>query len=233
MDEADVLGDSIAILADGRLRCCGSSLFLKRAFGVGYQLSIEKTVGQRHGNSRDNDLESVSRIRSADEETNYNEKVKVIVQGSVQNAAILTTAAGEMRFQLPMAGCKKFVPMLQRLDAEVAHGHIGSYGLSLTTLEEVFILVSRGESVGGQDKMDSSQHLSLTKGVTALVEDDFERDKVFMRHVRALFKKRWLNFKRDRKAWLFTTILPSLVVFIGFLFSDSLDVFAIWFLVVL
>ena len=28
-DEADFLGDRIAIMADGQLRCCGSSLFLK------------------------------------------------------------------------------------------------------------------------------------------------------------------------------------------------------------
>ncbi len=29
MDEADLLGDRIAIMADGRLKCSGSSLFLK------------------------------------------------------------------------------------------------------------------------------------------------------------------------------------------------------------
>lgn len=28
-DEADLLGDRIAIMADGQLRCCGSALFLK------------------------------------------------------------------------------------------------------------------------------------------------------------------------------------------------------------
>ena len=42
MDEADVLGDRIAIMADGRLQCVGSSLFLKNKYGVGYQLSIVK-----------------------------------------------------------------------------------------------------------------------------------------------------------------------------------------------
>ena len=29
-DEADYLGDRIAIMADGELRCCGSSMFLKK-----------------------------------------------------------------------------------------------------------------------------------------------------------------------------------------------------------
>lgn len=33
MDEADVLGDRIAIMVQGTLRCCGSSVFLKRLYG--------------------------------------------------------------------------------------------------------------------------------------------------------------------------------------------------------
>merc|ERR1712185_818628 len=40
MDEADVLGDRIAIMARGRLRCVGSGRFLKRHFGKGYLLSL-------------------------------------------------------------------------------------------------------------------------------------------------------------------------------------------------
>jgi ABC-type multidrug transport system ATPase subunit len=34
MDEADLLGDRIAIMADGQLQCCGSSLFLKGKYGT-------------------------------------------------------------------------------------------------------------------------------------------------------------------------------------------------------
>ena len=33
MDEADLLGDRIAIMADGIVKCCGSSLFLKNKYG--------------------------------------------------------------------------------------------------------------------------------------------------------------------------------------------------------
>jgi ABC-type multidrug transport system ATPase subunit len=42
MDEADILGDRIAIMAEGKVKCCGSSLFLKKRFGVGYNLVIAK-----------------------------------------------------------------------------------------------------------------------------------------------------------------------------------------------
>ena len=40
MDEADYLGDRIAIMGEGKIRTCGSSLYLKKTFGVGYSLNI-------------------------------------------------------------------------------------------------------------------------------------------------------------------------------------------------
>ncbi|GIY86928.1 ATP-binding cassette sub-family A member 2 [Caerostris extrusa] len=43
MDEADVLGDRIAIICNGQLRCCGTPLFLKNNLGDGYHLYIVKT----------------------------------------------------------------------------------------------------------------------------------------------------------------------------------------------
>jgi ATP-binding cassette subfamily A (ABC1) protein 3 len=34
MDEADILGDRIAIMAEGVVKCCGSSMFLKKLYGI-------------------------------------------------------------------------------------------------------------------------------------------------------------------------------------------------------
>lgn len=42
MDEADILGDRIGIMASGKLTALGSSIFLKNRFGVGYNLVIVK-----------------------------------------------------------------------------------------------------------------------------------------------------------------------------------------------
>jgi ABC-type multidrug transport system ATPase subunit len=44
---ADLLGDRIAIMADGELKCCGSSLFLKRHYGVGYTLVVVRQDQQQ------------------------------------------------------------------------------------------------------------------------------------------------------------------------------------------
>ena len=43
MDEADILGDRIAIISAGKLCCCGSSLFLKGRYGGGYYLTLART----------------------------------------------------------------------------------------------------------------------------------------------------------------------------------------------
>jgi ABC-type multidrug transport system ATPase subunit len=34
MDEADILGDRVAIMVRGTLQCCGSSVFLKQIYGL-------------------------------------------------------------------------------------------------------------------------------------------------------------------------------------------------------
>ena len=47
MDEADILGDRICIMAEGNVQCCGSSLFLKNRFGAGYNLVLAKKADAR------------------------------------------------------------------------------------------------------------------------------------------------------------------------------------------
>ncbi|KFM72238.1 ATP-binding cassette sub-family A member 3, partial [Stegodyphus mimosarum] len=42
MEEADVLGDRVAIMAEGEIQCVGSPMFLKKKFGTGYHLHIVK-----------------------------------------------------------------------------------------------------------------------------------------------------------------------------------------------
>jgi len=42
MDEADILGDRIGIMSKGSMMTLGSPLFLKKRFGVGYNLTIVK-----------------------------------------------------------------------------------------------------------------------------------------------------------------------------------------------
>ncbi|MEE6521262.1 hypothetical protein FKM82_019385, partial [Ascaphus truei] len=40
MDEADILADRKAVISNGRLKCVGTSMFLKRKWGIGYHLRM-------------------------------------------------------------------------------------------------------------------------------------------------------------------------------------------------
>lgn len=52
MDEADILGDRIGIMTEGKITCLGSSLFLKRKFGAGYNLTMLKQEGSSENNQK-------------------------------------------------------------------------------------------------------------------------------------------------------------------------------------
>lgn len=40
MEEADILSDRLAVICDGKLKCVGTPLYLKNAYGDGYRLSF-------------------------------------------------------------------------------------------------------------------------------------------------------------------------------------------------
>ena len=65
MDEADVLGDRIAMISHGQLLCCGSSLFLKSTFGDGYHLKVVKKTDAEQPETADEDRESTASAATA------------------------------------------------------------------------------------------------------------------------------------------------------------------------
>lgn len=220
MDEADILGDRIAIMAEGQLRCVGSSLFLKKKYGVGYQLTIEKNDKHVIDADTDTEIEVGSKAPQISGMHSNDDNLKQIVTGAVSEASLLNNVGAELSYQLPMAAASKFTAMFEGLDKEADEGRINSYGVSITTLDEVFLLVARGQ------ESEKTAYASSLKVGTAMDDDaertarsrmDLEDEGLYRRHVGALFKKRAANFRRDKKAWLCTTILPSLFVFLGFI----------------
>mmetsp|Transcript_20566 Transcript_20566/g.48274 ORF Transcript_20566/g.48274 Transcript_20566/m.48274 type:complete len:1247 (+) Transcript_20566:2893-6633(+) len=226
MDEADILGDRIAIMAEGQLRCIGSSLFLKKTYGVGYQLTIEKNPSLAKKASTDvvDEKKRVSEYDSKEGwtfESSIDEMIQRSVFDNVESANLLTNVGTEISFQLPLGASANFTPMFDQLEDFVNKGDIVTYGVGITTLDEVFLLVARGNApekahlksadiVSGETSMNIENNRSIRSRI------ELENDGLFSRHVSALFKKRAMNFKRDRKAWCCTTILPSVFVLIGF-----------------
>lgn len=68
MDEADILGDRIAIISHGKLCCVGSSLYLKNQLGTGYYLTLVKKEPEP----------SLSSCRNSSSTVSFTKKVSVI-----------------------------------------------------------------------------------------------------------------------------------------------------------
>ena len=108
-------------MSRGKLSCCGSSLYLKNAFGVGYSMVVEK--------------------KSA---TDFNASVmESTVKRFVHEAKIISDAGKEMAFQLPLSASGSFPQLFSEMDKNLSYLKIQSYGISVTTLEEVFLRVSQ------------------------------------------------------------------------------------------
>jgi hypothetical protein len=212
-------------MAEGQLRCVGSSLFLKKTYGVGYQLTIEKQPVNKKAPAKISHVGSGEGVEAgAARAEMMDEKLSDIVTGSVTDATLLSNVGTELSFQLPLGAASSFRPMFEQLDEQVESGGIVAYGVGITTLDEVFLLVARGDSTHESKKsFRSSRRLEAGAAMTDDAEKsvrsrmDLENDGLFTRHVVGLFQKRAVNFKRDKKAWCCTTILPSLFVLGGLL----------------
>lgn len=134
---------------------------------------------------------------------------------AVTEAHLLTNVGKEMSFQLPLESNSKFGSMLRNLDYACDRGMICSYGLNMTTMEEVFQQVTSGETNNAITDVPADTP-GEDEGVDYFTLDSTKSNLVYQ-HVSALLLKRMITFKRDKKAWCFTTLLPGIFVLVGFL----------------
>ncbi|KAI4890960.1 hypothetical protein NFI96_031544, partial [Prochilodus magdalenae] len=155
MDEADILGDRIAIISHGRVCCCGSSLFLKKSYGSGYYLTLVRTNQDKLNNldKPPSDVSSLDEgIGSASiysmEPTDVAD-VSNLVRRHVPEAEFLEAIGQELVYILPYTGSKdgSFASLFKELDLEKERLGISSYGISDTTLEEIFLKVAEQTGV--------------------------------------------------------------------------------------
>uniref|UniRef100_F1RPC9 ATP binding cassette subfamily A member 14 n=1 Tax=Sus scrofa TaxID=9823 RepID=F1RPC9_PIG len=123
MDEADFLGDRIAIMAKGYLKCCGSSIFLKKTYGVGYHIIMVK------------------------EPHCHVKEITQLIHHHVPEAILENNVAAELSFILPKEYTHRFKDLFADLEDRREELGIASFGISITTLEEVFFRQMSGLNV--------------------------------------------------------------------------------------
>jgi ATP-binding cassette, subfamily A (ABC1), member 3 len=58
-----------------------------------------------------------------------------------QEAKLLSNVGAEMSFQMPLSSSGRFQPLFEALDSKLEALMVRTYGMSVTTLEEVFLKV--------------------------------------------------------------------------------------------
>ncbi|XP_035492537.2 phospholipid-transporting ATPase ABCA1 isoform X2 [Scophthalmus maximus] len=206
MDEADILGDRIAIISHGKLCCVGSSLFLKTQLGTGYYLTLVKRDYDLALQSCRNSASTVSYSKKTEKEDSVSESssdaglgsepesetttvdvslISNVIFKHVPEARMVEDLGHEITYILPYKSAKDgaFVELFHELDDRLTDLGISSYGISDTTLEEIFLKVAEDSGVDAVELSDGvvptrtrrrhafGDHQSCLKPFT---EDDFD-----------------------------------------------------------
>ncbi|XP_076880509.1 ATP-binding cassette, sub-family A (ABC1), member 7 [Brachyhypopomus gauderio] len=250
MDEADLLGDRIAIISQGRLCCCGSPLFLKARLGTGYYLTAVKRESRTPRSVSAAKLQATLMKDSESclsEDTGVGSEFNVsdvsglvaLAQCYVPGARLVEDAVSEVVVNLPHAASQdgSLTLFLAELDRRLAELGIGTYGLSDTTLEEIFLKVA--EETGVDAEPDDTTRPPTSQSPQGEPSEDgnteaqegapLSRDGwcgeplagwgLIRQQLRALFTKRLRYALRSRRGFLAQIVLPAVFVLIALLFS--------------
>ena len=199
MDEADFLGDRIGIMSDGKLMCCGSTIFLKNKYGVGYNLTVSKLS---------------TSVPS--------QPITELIQKYIPQAKITTNVSSEISYQLPMDTVSYFSKMFDELDSNKTKLRYESYGVSITTLEEVFLKVAEIRHDPIEEEVNSDKiKFSDDNMIKDLVDNrDYydvqpEEGTRFWRHIKALWVKRFWMVVKDYKSVVYEFVYPIAIIILA------------------
>uniref|UniRef100_A0A8D1DDR9 ABC transporter domain-containing protein n=1 Tax=Sus scrofa TaxID=9823 RepID=A0A8D1DDR9_PIG len=198
MDEADILADRKVFLSKGRLKCAGSSLFLKKKWGIGYHLSLQLN------------------------EMCVQEKITSLVKQHIPDAKLSAESEGKLVYTLPLERTHKFPELYEDLDRCPGLG-IENYGVSMTTLNEVFLKLEGKSSLDESDSAnlgevpaersgDTERLVEMEQYLSSLNEprQTISGLALWGQQIRAIGRVRLLKLKHERKALL--SLLLILVV---------------------
>ncbi|XP_059015165.1 phospholipid-transporting ATPase ABCA7 isoform X7 [Mustela lutreola] len=149
LDEAELLGDRVAVVAGGRLCCCGSPLFLRRHLGSGYYLTLVKAPVSLAASSKGKpDLEESVDAGQKREPVSWGGTAGVsgllsLVQQLVPGARLVRELPHELVLVLPYGGAVdgSFARLFWEVDQRLEELGLAGYGISDTSLEEIFLKV--------------------------------------------------------------------------------------------
>ena len=145
MDEADLLSDRVAIIANGVVRCIGSSLFLKTAYGAGYTVTLELSDQADRG------------------------KIDELVATCVPRGKLVDNTDLSRAFVLPCKDQPLYAGLFAALENAGPELGVTGYGVTATSLEEVFIKVAEmAEEDDDNDRPNGTAHAASCAAIEAI-----------------------------------------------------------------
>ncbi|XP_074859387.1 retinal-specific phospholipid-transporting ATPase ABCA4 [Carettochelys insculpta] len=169
MDEADILGDRVAIISQGKLLCSGSPVFLKNCFGSGFYLTLvrkmKNTPGEGEWGSHSPSCGSqcscsCSRcapkdiVEGPEQELDGDvTELTELIHHHVPEAKLIESIGQELIYLLPSKDFKQraYASLFRELEETLADLGLSSFGISDTPLEEVFLKVTADANPGSQN----------------------------------------------------------------------------------
>ncbi|XP_072824277.1 retinal-specific phospholipid-transporting ATPase ABCA4 isoform X1 [Vicugna pacos] len=164
MDEADLLGDRIAIISQGRLYCAGTPLFLKNCFGTGFYLTLVRKMKTVQSQERGCEgpcgcaskgfstrcpacADGLAPEQALDGDVN---ELMDMVRHHVPEAKLVECIGQELIFLLPNKNFKQraYASLFRELEETLADLGLSSFGISDTPLEEIFLKVTEDSDSG-------------------------------------------------------------------------------------
>uniref|UniRef100_A0A8B9DQJ0 P-type phospholipid transporter n=1 Tax=Anser cygnoides TaxID=8845 RepID=A0A8B9DQJ0_ANSCY len=155
MDEADILGDRIAIISHGKLFCSGSPVFLKNCFGSGFYLTLYVLPSSCNLN---NTYACQGRKQSS--------ALAEVIHHHVPEAKLIESIGQELIYLLPSKHFKQrsYASLFRELEETLDDLGLSSFGVSDTPLEEVttkYLLVLPSVPKMFSETVPSLKHVTL------------------------------------------------------------------------
>ncbi|XP_065074349.1 phospholipid-transporting ATPase ABCA3-like [Ochlerotatus camptorhynchus] len=196
MDEADILGDRVAIMAEGDLKAVGSPFFLKKKFGQGYRLICVKKSGCNPST------------------------LTGLLKKYIPGIEVETDIGTELSYVLRQEYLHVFQQLLADLEENTHHCGISSYGITLSTLEEVFMRLGSDEN--STEKTDETNgHLLQSNGLKHPESEQHEDHYTLVtgklltfNQIKSMIIKKYLSYLRAWKISLLQTTLSMFYIIV-------------------
>ncbi|KAF9968750.1 ATP-binding cassette sub- A member 1 [Mortierella alpina] len=143
MEEADALGDKVAIMVSGHLKAIGNTTRLKNKFGNGYR--VEMALGNFIPSVQDPaHQQQPPQGRNLPSQKQLEQEMTDATLAIIPQSTLLDQSGGVMVFGIPMNSIERMADLTAMLERCQAQGKIKQWGIAQTSLEEVFLSLIRG-----------------------------------------------------------------------------------------